>query len=379
MGEIHSVKDGFPKRKRGLIALRVLLFGLLPVICIYVYVRVSYQVTEDWFSELLVFAMVPMLLLNLLLVALSLPFGGRTVNLILPLIALLVAQKPMKETFALNFRHEARQPDIRVMSFNVASFNPSRMATRQGDTLVTAAIYNWLREMESPDVLCIQEFYHSDRDDFDQTLDSMVQAGGYTYYYMNPDYVSEYGGIFGVVSFFKERPLLSGRIPYFNGPVNKGTFHDISVAGQRVRILNFHLTSMSIRWQEHPDLSFFTNLLKNMDNILPRLREGNEKRKEEVECILEFIDESPYPVVVCADLNALPYSETYQRFLQRLGNTFESVGLGMGITYHHLPFYVRIDNQFYGNGLKPEYFSIHREFRASDHYPIEAGYSVVAR
>jgi len=358
-------------------ALRVLLFGLLPMACVFVYVRVSYMVTEDWFSELLVFAMMPMLLLNLLLVVLALPFRGRAVNLILPLMAMLVAQKPMKETFALNFKHEGTGvPDIRVMSFNVASFNPSRMATRKGDTLVTAAIYDWLRGMESPDVLCIQEFYHSDRDDLDQTLDSIVAAGGYRYYYMNPDFVSEYGGIFGVVSFFKERPVLSGRIPYFNGPVNKGTFHDIRVAGKRVRILNFHLSSMSIRWQHHPQLSFFGSLRRNIDNFLPRLREGHEKRRVEMECILEFIDESPYPVVVCADLNALPYSETYQRLLLRLNNTFESVGLGMGITFHHFPFYLRIDNQFYGRGLRPEYFITHKEFRASDHYPIEAGYSL---
>jgi len=179
------------------------------------------------------------------------------------------------------------------------------------------------------------------------------------------------------VSFFKERPIRSGRIPYDNGPVNKGTFHDIRVAGQRVRIINFHLTSMSIRWQEHPGMSLPATLWMNIGNILPRLREGNERRKEELECIFEFIDGSPYPVIVCADLNALPYSETYQRLLLRLNNTFESVGLGMGITYHHFPFYVRIDNQFYGKGLRPEYFVTHKEFRASDHYPIEAGYSVV--
>lgn len=372
-----AVKDRGTGLRWAIIALRVLLFALFPAGCIFVYVRVSYMVTEDWFSELLVFAMVPMLLLNLLLAAMALPLRGRAVNLILPLIALLVAQKPMKETFALNFRHEAGMPDIRVMSFNVASFNPSRMATRQGDTLVTAAIYSWLREMDTPDVLCIQEFYHSDREGLDQTLDSMVQAGGYTYYYMNPDFVSEYGGIFGTVSFFKQRPIRSGRIPYSSGPVNKGMFHDIVVEGQRLRILNFHLSSMSIRWQEHPHLSLLESLRLNIGNIFPRLREGNEKRKDELECIFEFIDGSPYPVIACADLNALPYSETYQRLLLRMNNTFEAVGLGMGITYHHFPFYVRIDNQFFSEGLRPEYFLTHREFKFSDHYPIEAGYSVI--
>jgi endonuclease/exonuclease/phosphatase family metal-dependent hydrolase len=370
----RKVKRKGTKRTR---ALRSVLFFMLPLTCVAVYLRVSYMVTDDWQSELLSFAVLPTLLLNMALVPAAMLVKGRSMNLILPLMALLVAQKPMNETFALNFRHESGTPDIRVMSFNVASFNPSRSATRQGDTLVASAIYGWLREIDAPDVLCIQEFYDSSRDDFDSAIDSIIEAGGYAYAYMNPHYVTEYGGVFGVATFLKKRPLRSGRILYDSGPVNKASYHDIEVNGSVVRIINAHLASMSIRWQTHERMTAWDSFKQNMQNMLPRLQEGHDRRMEELECILEYVDSSPYPVILCADLNALPYSESYQRIRRRMGNTFEAVGLGMGITYHHFPFFVRIDNLFYNKTLRPEYFITHKEFRASDHYPIEAGFSLV--
>jgi endonuclease/exonuclease/phosphatase family metal-dependent hydrolase len=365
------------EQKRVVAALRFLLFLWLPVACALVYLRVSHMVTDDWVSELLAFAVFPTLILNLALLPAAMLFTGRWTNLILPLVALLVAQKPMKETFALNLRHVPGEADLRVMSFNVASFSPSRSATRQGDTLAASAIYSWLREIDAPDVLCIQEFYDGSREDFDNAIDSIIEAGGYNYAHMNPDYVTEYGGMFGVATFFKKRPLRSGKVIYDSGPVNKASFHDIEVNGQVVRIINGHLASMSIRWQSHEGTTAWDSFWLNIYDMLPRLREGHYRRMEELECILEYAESSPHPVILCVDLNALPYSEAYQRIRRQMGNAFESVGLGMGITYHHFPFFVRIDNQFYDKGLRPEYFLSHRELKASDHYPIEAGYSVV--
>lgn len=361
--------------QRALIALRLFLFGLIPIGCVAVYIRVSYMYTEDWFAELLAFAIPAALLLNLIVVIVAIPFRGRWANLILPLLALLVAQKPMKETFALNFRHVPQQHDFRVMSYNVASFSPGRMAQRQGDTLTASRVYDWLRNMDSPDVLCIQEFYHSEWDEYDQTLDSMVEAGGYRYYYLNPTYVEEFKGIFGVVTFAKKRPLRSGKIGQGGDPVNKGTYHDFVFNSDTVRIMNLHLTSMSIRWQHHDTLKWWQNLKLNAENIIPRLKDGHLSRREEMDCVLEAVAYSPYPVLVCADLNALPYSETYQSLKRLFTNTFEEIGLGMGITVHRFPFFVRIDNFFYGKRLRPEFFLTHKEFDASDHYPIEAGYS----
>ncbi len=318
--------------------------------------------------------------MNLLLVLLALVFSGRRLNILLPLVALLVAQKPMKETFSLNMdTASSGSPDFRVMSFNVASFNPSRMAERRGDTITSTRIYQWLREMDSPDILCLQEFFHGEWDDYDQTLDSIAAAGGYTYCYLNPHYVDEFKGIFGVATFSKTKAVRSGRIDNGTHPVNKGTYHDFVFGMDTVRILNIHLTSMSIRWQRFENLSSLEALRDNVLSILSKLKVGHEGRKEEMDCVMEAVTYSPYPVIVCADLNALPYSETYQKLKGKLLNVHESMGLGMGITYHRFPFYVRIDNQFYDLRLKPRFFKTHKEFKASDHFPIEAGYTFIGR
>ena len=60
------------------------------------------------------------------------------------------------------------------------------MENKHSDSLFNANIYKWLRENKSPDILCLQEFYHSDFGDYDNTLDSIVKLGGYKYFYMNP-------------------------------------------------------------------------------------------------------------------------------------------------------------------------------------------------
>jgi len=376
---ITPIRSKQKHRTVALTALRVVVFAIAPIVCIAIYVQVSYSMADNWYSELLAFAMPGVLLVNFTLLIAALLFPHRIAHLIMPLTAMLAAEKPMKETFALNFRHQAETSDLRVMSYNVASFNPGRMADRRGDTLTSTRIFQWLRETDLPDILCIQEFYHGEQDDYDQALDSIVAAGGYTYYYLNPDYVDEYRGIFGVVTFFRKRPIRSGRIPYYNGPVNKGTFHDFMVGNDTVRLLNIHLTSMSIRLEHNDTLSTWDNAMANVRSILPKLKQGHESRREELDCVMEFVMKSPHRVLLCADLNALPYSETYQRLLQHLNNSFEKVGLGMGITYHQFPFYVRIDNMFHSAGLRPQYFTTHKDFKASDHYPIEAGFSIEPR
>lgn len=372
--------DDRPKRTRVWhLAVRLTLFGVLPVLLIALYVRVSYLQTTDWFSELLAFIIPPALLVNLISVLLALTFSERRFNLILPLVALLVAQKPMKETFSLNLEDSTERPDFRVMSFNVASFSPSRMAERRGDTITSGRIYKWLREMDSPDILCLQEFFHGEWDDHDQTLDSIAAAGGYTYYYLNPSYVDEFRGIFGVATFSKSKAIRSGRLGNMTNPVNKATYHDFVFGMDTVRVMNIHLTSMSIRWNRFEELPVWDAMRENVSSILTKLKAGHESRREEMDCVLESVAYSPYPVIVCADLNALPYSETYQKLKMKFANAHEKVGTGMGITYHRFPFHVRIDNQFYDAQLRPLFFKTHKEFKASDHFPIEAGYTFAGR
>lgn len=351
------------------------IYWFIPIISTCLLIIISYNFVESWFIELLSFGVPFLILGNLCLLLLSIIFTRRVKFIIVPLLALLVSWKPISETLALNFKMKKGESDFTIMSYNIATFNPMRMESKNSDSLFNASIYQWLKENESPDILCLQEFYHSDLTDYDNTLDSILKLGKYKYMYLSPAYKNEHNGVFGVVTFSKFKALKSGNIVYGDSPMNKGIYHDFSIKNDTVRVLNFHLNSMSIRWKESDTVSFFDGIKSNVKNIYGKLHEGYERRAVELDEIEKYIDGCDHKIIICADINSIPYSYTYQRLKSRFGNAFEHAGLGLGYTCNRFPWIVRIDNQFFDKRLQIDYFETHSEMKNSDHYPIEAGYS----
>lgn len=346
-----------------------------PAISIILLFFISSDVIENWFTELLSFGAPLLILGNVLMLILAIIFTRRLKFFIFPLIVILASWKPISETFAFNFKTKQGESDFTVMSYNVATFNKDRMQNKHSDKNFNASIYQWFKNNKSPDILCMQEFYHSDLEDYDNTLDSILKLGGYRYFYMNPVYKDEFKGVFGVITFSKFKAIKSGEIKYGDSYLNKGTYHDFIVKNDTIRVLNFHLNSMSIRWNDSDTLSLADQLSFNAKNIYKRLKDGYFQRKVELNEIEKFLDESPYKAIICADINSIPYSYTYQRLKSQYGNAFEEGGLGLGFTCNRFPWFIRIDNQFYDRRLKVDYFETHSEMKNSDHYPIEAGYS----
>jgi endonuclease/exonuclease/phosphatase family metal-dependent hydrolase len=335
---------------------------------------VSYFLIDKWWVELLSFFMPFVLCANFLLFVFSLWLKVNWKYVVFTSVALFLSIKPIQETIGLNFRKDYAYSDVRVVSFNAAAFNPYRGTDFKSNHALNADFYNWIRK-NSPDVLCIQEFYHSDFDEYDQTLDSIVNAGNYKYYYINPVYKEEQNGIMGVITFSKYKALQSGELIYSKSPINKGTWHDFVIKDDTVRFFNFQLRSMNIRVQSVDTLGLFSSLCFNIKDVYDKLKFGYHSRRDELKKLEEIILSSPYKTIVCADINALPYSITYQKINSDFHNSFEKGGTGLGFTYHHFPWFIRIDNQFFDKRIRIDYFKTHTNFKVSDHHPIEAGYS----
>src|SRR5690606_8720970 len=126
----------------------------------------------------------------------------------------------------------------------VAAFNPDRMVKKESDIEIYRSLYNWFRENESPDILCLQEFYQGEEDEYDFTLDSIALLGDYKYYYINPRYNRHTNGIYGVITFSEFRAISAGQIFYGDTLVNKGIYNDFIIKEDTVRVVNFQLRSM---------------------------------------------------------------------------------------------------------------------------------------
>ncbi|MDQ3193266.1 MAG: endonuclease/exonuclease/phosphatase family protein [Bacteroidota bacterium] len=341
---------------------------------ISILLSVCYIQANWWGNELLIFFLPPLILVNFILFIYY--FKKKDLFIVLPLLVLLLAIKPIDETFALNFKKNDNTSDFRVMSYNIGLFNPNRMITGESKKEANLIKYKWLREQKEPDILCLQEFYHSETKSGEQTIDSIVKAGNYPYYYMNPFYDKDHEGFFAVITFSKFPAIQSGDLIYGDNYINKGIWNDFIIKEDTIRVMNFHLNSMSIRIDPDIDENAAISIVKNIKGIYSKLKSGFHKRKKEIKVIEEFIEKSPYKIIICADFNSLPYSYTYQSIKKRFNNAFEEAGTGFGFTYQYFPWFIRIDNQFYDKQLKINYFQTHKIMKISDHYPVEAGYSL---
>ena len=99
-------------------------------------------------------------------------------------------------------------------------------------------------------------------------------------------------------------------------------------------------------------------------------------RAHQVNELMEHIENCPFQVVLCCDLNELPYSYVYHQIKNKLANAFEKGGAGFGFSYNGKIPFLRIDNQFFSSRLEILHYQTPKEINYSDHYPIKCVYSI---
>lgn len=352
-----------------------LIFGIVPALLAGILLLLRVSVNGRWWVELISFFMPAVLLATLLIALAWLILRPGLRRLWIPLLALILALQPLSATFAFNFSKEQGTQQFRVMSFNAALFNPYRPSTLKSDPNTFRSINNYLRSSPAPDILCIQEFYHGHRSDDEITADSILALGEYSYFYTNPVYNRDYDGLIGVITFSKHPIVASGKLELGDPRFHNAHWNDVAIEGDTLRVFNVQLRSMSIRWQPLRSERLFRDLGHNLRSIYQKLHRGHRLRLFEMERLSAALKESPHPVIICADLNALPYSYPYKRLKKEYLNAFEEEGSGFGFTYRHFPWFIRIDNQFYDPSLQLKYYHTRTDLSVSDHFPIEAGYS----
>jgi len=185
---------------------------------------------------------------------------------------------------------------------------------------------------------------------------------------------------FGLIIFSKY-PIINrqtvGSFPFnYN---NNFQYADIVKGVDTCRVFNIHLQSLkftpvNLQYIENPSLESRQDLSRSK-SVLSKFKSGFLKRQLQADKIKEAINASPYPVIVCGDLNDVPNSYAYQKIGEGLQNAFVEKGAGLGRTYSSIGPTLRIDNIF----MQPS-FVIHQytreEKKLSDHFPIIADVSV---
>ncbi|MFY7909413.1 MAG: endonuclease/exonuclease/phosphatase family protein [Emticicia sp.] len=152
---------------------------------------------------------------------------------------------------------------------------------------------------------------------------------------------------------------------------------DIAYKNDTVRVVNVHLWSMGVRINLAIDAlkkGHIKTFAVELADSFGRLKEGFEKRDEQMREVESYVSGSKYPVIICGDFNETPFGYSYGKLKLSFKNAFEEAGQGLGFTLNRQPYFARIDQQFVSHDWHVESYKTISSVDFSDHFPVMAKY-----
>lgn len=261
---------------------------------------------------------------------------------------------------------EGADKEIRVMSYNVRLFD---LYNWSEGSQTRDSIIDQLRSREA-DILCFQEFYHTNRKGIFETRDTLIQVLPTPYFQERYTHKMNGEQYFGVVTFSRYPIIQKGDIPFESDDNNFCIWSDIQVDTDTFRVFNAHLASIRFQQEDYSELKSELSS-SGVLRMAGRLQMAFEKRAKQAEKVALEIAKSPHPVILCGDFNDPPVSYAYTTLSEGLTDGFIAAGRGTGSTYvGDFPSF-RIDYILHDPQFKTGSFEILPQ-QFSDHHAIEA-------
>jgi endonuclease/exonuclease/phosphatase family metal-dependent hydrolase len=283
-------------------------------------------------------------------------------------------------TSTIGVKHLLPKRDVKGAALSVANYNigvytmhPYQYANRDS---ARQALRNWILNSDS-DIKCFQEFANVPWSKEFNLLDQFEKKG--LHYYFSTDDPASNKKRFrvGTLILSKYPVIASGDVLSSKNGFNRIAYADIRMKNDTVRIVNVHLESMGLSGSNPRHTRDLRTLKSQIYTILRKLRGGVFERSNQVEELSDFVKQSPYPVICVGDFNDLPYCYNYRHLKKRMKNSFEESGKGFGFTYSGGTLkLLRIDNQFYSEGVSSVGFETLDKIKLSDHFPIRGEYII---
>ena len=268
--------------------------------------------------------------------------------------------------FSLKNTGSNDKPTLKVASFNMQLSMPIRRLKAKEKRVQRKKYEKYLGQFKSVDILCVQEHSNIGKKHITNVIDFP-----YRHYSKKNNFVALYS----------KHPI-----------INKGSFAnfsksnaidciwaDILIKKDTIRVYSTHLEAnrkdgkvpkkVDLKAKEPPvDYTIALGLLTFYQKF-------SSKRVDQAKRIKEHQENSPYPTIICGDMNDTPQSHVYKILADGQKDSFRARGSGIGATFgstlkNKLAF-LRIDYIF----SHPDFTILdHQIFpdRFSDHYLIEA-------
>lgn len=278
------------------------------------------------------------------------------------LAALLLGYPFFSASFQWRTKEAHRsETNLRVMTYNVRNFNVHRWLS--GPKTVKEGIEN-LVDTHQPDVIFFQEymeyFLTPELPDYKKYFQKTAQTHS-----------------FGFATYSKFPVLNTGLVSYNlenTHVVGDFAFTDLKIGTDTIRVFNVHLASIGLEFHKYgfikePLEADQTEIERDLKEIAKRLLRAFELRGQQMPILLNAIQESPYPVMVCGDINDPPLSYAAFQLSRKLKDSYRTSGSGWAKTFVKAPFPLRIDYIFYPPEMEAFNHQIIPEIH-SDHYPV---------
>jgi endonuclease/exonuclease/phosphatase family metal-dependent hydrolase len=288
----------------------------------------------------------------------------------LSLVCMVIGYSYFLNFFAFNFvgAHAEGDRQLKVMSYNVRYFDAPFYQKKQIDQLDKAhqSILNIIKE-QGVDIFCGQEFSGKTMAYNKRSEKELAHKMGLKYHY-------QAGG--SSLAIFSKYPILKKGAIAFKGTYNGAIFADIKIEDEILRVYCFHLQSVRLSGDEKQVLKQENITTLNQNETQEKYKKINGKlknafllREQQVKFIHNHITNSPYPVIVCGDMNDTPSSYAYHCLSDGMKDAFSIKGAGWGSTYAGSIPFLRIDYAFVSPDLSLQAFQV-IDHTTSDHYPI---------
>ncbi len=264
----------------------------------------------------------------------------------------------------INYKNTVEYPEktIKVMTYNIRMFNFYSWLPMDGvPTQIEDFVYQ-----KFPDVVSMQEYLK---------LKEPLRFSNLPHKY---EFFTNKSQNFGLM-IASRFPFIKKGVEYYNDEKKENNafiYADIKIGSDTLRIINCHLASISLDNSDYfllesPENAEGESIKNGLKIIINKIQKAFEMRTAQIRQIQEFVENSPYPIILTGDFNDTPSSYAYWKMTRKLKDSFRNTPPLKTKTYirSHFPF--RIDYIMHSKEMKTVQYEIVRE-TLSDHYPVMA-------
>lgn len=309
--------------------------------------------------------------------------------------ALIISAPVSKSVFgvnpfsALEQKKDPQQPNLKVMTFNVHLFD---LGGWTKDRSTERKIIDFIKS-ESPDVMCLQEFYY-DKSDRKEPFTELISNAGYPYFQFIEQNVYKKRRITSAagshemlalgIAVFSKYPLTNRREVILSDNNHVALILDVQLKeDKKFTLLSTHLQSTRIGTKER---NFIDKVKSEKDiqlvdnnatfDIIKKLSSTAQLRAIQANKIHEIKASIQSPLIICGDFNDVPGSYVYQTIKKGMKDPFISKGLGLSRTFSFIFPTLRIDHIFCDDrNWNIQSYHV-RNVQLSDHLPVVAEFSL---